>query len=72
MSLSIFNSGLEDLLILKCIGIWLLRSVLMLGDCVGERLKLEVVLAIGIANELKSAVSAAKYLKVCSYGKMAA
>ena len=44
----------------------------MLGDCVGERLKLEVVLAIGIANELKSAVSAARYLKVCSYGKMAA
>ena len=44
----------------------------MLGDCVGERLKLEVVLAIGIANELKSAVSAARYLKVYSYGKMAA
>ena len=34
----------------------------MLGDCVGERLNLEVVLGIGGANRLKSPVLVVKYL----------
>ena len=38
-----------------------MNSILMLGDCVGERLNLEVVLGIGGANRLKSPVLVVKY-----------
>ena len=33
----------------------------MLGDCVGERLKLEVALRLGLANWLHSLVFAVKW-----------
>ena len=41
-----------------------MNSILMLGDCIGERVNLEVVLGMGPANWLKSPVLTVKHLCV--------
>ena len=47
-----------------------LNSILMLGDCTGEILTLELFLGIGLANKSKSQFWLQITIVVCYYDKM--